>query len=92
MPKAAWFWSISNVPILLSSYSPGAKSLVPSKKVICNSVFSCWSKLSSALLEAKKLKESIPINLLAEPKEEPAIIFSLVSPVGLLFIKPKEPL
>ena len=35
------FWSTSKVPILLSSWVPGAKSLVPSKNVICNSVLSC---------------------------------------------------
>ena len=48
------FWSTSNVPMLLSSWNPGAKSFVPLKNVICTSVFSCWVNEVSEILFDKK--------------------------------------
>ena len=62
--------STSKVEILLSSLDPDPKSFVPSKSVKCSSVFSCCVKEVFVLLENKKSKVFIPINLLAEPKPE----------------------
>ena len=75
------FWSTSNVPILLSSWNPGAKSFVPLKNVMCTSVFSCCVKEVSAILFDKKFKVSIPKNLLAEPKPEAFKVSALLDAV-----------